>query len=126
MSAAQHTDGPGEFDPADRIRSWEQGLAAEARGIERAAQWIDSRRVSFENEHGCTDPETGTLEFGRGAHAEAKREYVGELHEIAEGLRGLIGCTVPPEGWTCSRMRGHLGPCAAIAKALPVTTKDAA
>ena len=30
-----------------------------------------------------------TLEFGRGAHAEAKSEYVGELEEIAAGLRAL-------------------------------------
>lgn len=23
-------------------------------------------------------------------------------------------CEVPPEGWTCTRVRGHDGPCAAV------------
>lgn len=26
---------------------------------------------------------------------------------------GAEGCAIPPEGWTCSRARGHAGPCAA-------------
>ena len=56
---------------------------------EDAAAWVEARRDAFVAEHGSTDPDTGTLEFGRGAHAEAKTEYVGELEEIAHGLRNL-------------------------------------
>lgn len=54
---------------------------------ERCAAWVDARRDAFCEEHGSIDPDTGALEFGRGAHAEAKSEYVGELEEIAAGLR---------------------------------------
>ena len=61
-------------------------LAAER---ERCAAWVDARRDAFCEAHGSIDPDTGTLEFGRGAHAEAKSEYVGELEEIAAGLRAL-------------------------------------
>jgi hypothetical protein len=56
---------------------------------ERCAAWVDARRDAFCEEHGSVDPDTGTLEFGRGAHSEAKSEYVGELEEIAAGLRAL-------------------------------------
>lgn len=56
---------------------------------ERCAAWVDARRDAFCEGHGSIDPDTGTLEFGRGAHAEAKSEYVGELEEIAAGLRAL-------------------------------------
>jgi hypothetical protein len=58
---------------------------------EDAAAWVEARRDAFVAEHGSTDPDTGALEFGRGAHAEAKTEYVGELEEIAAGLRALPG-----------------------------------
>lgn len=58
---------------------------------EDAAEWVEARRDAFVAEHGSTDPDTGALEFGRGAHAEAKAEYVGELEEIAAGLRALPG-----------------------------------
>ncbi len=61
--------------------------AAAAR--ERCAAWVDARRDEFCAQHGCIDTATGALEFGRGAHAEAKSEYVGELEEIAAGLRAL-------------------------------------
>lgn len=63
--------------------------AAVAAERERCAAWVDARRDAFCEEHGSIDPDTGTLEFGRGAHAEAKSEYVGELEEIAAGLRAL-------------------------------------
>lgn len=95
--------------------------SAAPEGIELAARWVDKRREDFEAEHGSVDPETETLEFGRGVHAEAKREYVAELHEIAEGLRALLSdpCTVPPGGWTCSRGTRHDGPCAASPPVTP-------
>ena len=56
---------------------------------ERCAAWVDARRNSFCAAFGSTDPETGALEFGRGKYAEEKEEYVGELEEIANGLRYL-------------------------------------
>lgn len=60
-------------------------------GIEAAARWVDKRRQDFDSEHGSLDPETGALEFGRGALANRQEDYSNELAEIAEGLRALIG-----------------------------------
>ena len=54
-----------------------------------AVAWVEKRRDDFVEEHGRTDPDTGALEFGSGAHAEAKTEYLGELTETIEGLRSL-------------------------------------
>jgi len=58
-------------------------------GLVEAINWVKKRRDDFINAHGSTDPDTGTLEFGSGRHAEAKVEYVGELEEIIEGLSDL-------------------------------------
>ena len=66
-----------------------QLAAAVAAAVERCAKWVDARRDAFCEEHGSIDPDTGCLEFGRGDHAQAKDEYVGELEEIAAGLRSL-------------------------------------
>ena len=95
----------------------EQALR-EAAGIERAAAWIDKRRNDYMDEHGSHDPETGGTELSR-----AGQEYVGELDEIAEGLRSLLPCDRPPSGWYCTRQRGHAGPCAALA--LPASAHGA-
>ena len=66
-------------------------LLEEARrmALEEAAQWMDKRRADFLEAHATTDPDTGAIEFGRGQHALAKAEYVGELEEISEALRAL-------------------------------------
>lgn len=89
-------NGHGELDdmltPLDRsLRAlmWPVWQGAMAAGLERCAAWVDARRDAFCEEHGSIDPDTGTLEFGRGPHAAAKDEYVGELEEIAAGLRAL-------------------------------------
>lgn len=95
----------------------EQALR-EAAGIERAVAWIDKRRNDFMDEHGTHDPETGGTDLSR-----AGQEYVGELDEIAEGLRSLLPCDRPPSGWYCTRQRGHAGPCAALA--LPASAHGA-
>ena len=59
-----------------------KGLLANA--YETAAKWVEKRCDDYVNEHGSSDPETGTVEFpGDG------EEYVGELMEIADGLRAL-------------------------------------
>ena len=73
----------------------------EAAERERCAAWVDARRDAFCADHGSIDPETGTLEFGRGAHAEAKSEYVGELEDIAAGLRA----PGPNWGWAAGERR---------------------
>lgn len=53
-------------------------------GLEAAARFVDQRREAYDDECGSTDPETGTREYpGTGD------EYVGELLEIAEGIRAL-------------------------------------
>lgn len=53
-------------------------------GLEAAARWVDSRREDYDRDHRITDQETGFWEYpGAGA------EYVGELVEIAKGIRSL-------------------------------------
>ncbi|MGY6029868.1 hypothetical protein [Phytobacter sp. AG2a] len=54
-------------------------------GIEAAAKWVDAQREAYDNEHGTTDPETGTFEFGN----DAQLEYSATLAEIADGIRAL-------------------------------------
>jgi hypothetical protein len=41
----------------------------------------------------------------------------------AEILSPTKPCTKPPEGWTCSRIEGHEGPCAASPAASNGTPK---
>lgn len=77
----------GWYFTADQMRDYARAAVLAER--ERCAAWVDARRSAFCEEHGSIDPDTGALEFGRGAHAEAKAEYVGELEEIAAGLRAL-------------------------------------
>ncbi|WPB58601.1 hypothetical protein [Xylophilus sp. GOD-11R] len=79
-------------------------------GVEAAAKWVDKRRNDYMDEHGSYDLETG----GTGLSC-AGQEYVGELEEIAEGLRSLLPCDRPSAGWLCTRPRGHTGQCAAMA-----------
>lgn len=38
----------------------------------------------------------------------------------AAGTQGEVGCLQPPDGWRCTRERGHAGPCAAE----PITPAD--
>jgi hypothetical protein len=73
----------------ENLYTADQVMAMLAAERERCAQWVDARRDAFVQDHGSIDPETCALEFGRGAHAEAKSEYVCELEDIASGLRTL-------------------------------------
>lgn len=75
----------------DQARQMLAHVLAGVATAEDAAAWVEARRDAFVQEHGATDTDTGAVEFGRGAHADAKAEYVGELEEIAEGLRALPG-----------------------------------
>ena len=63
--------------------------AVEAAERDRCAAWVDARRDAFCADFGTVDPSTGTLEFGRGALAGAREDYVSDLIEIADGLRAL-------------------------------------
>lgn len=54
-------------------------------GIEAAAKWIDQQREAYDSEHGWSDPDTGTFEFGN----DAQRGYSSTLEELAEGIRAL-------------------------------------
>jgi len=51
-------------------------------GIEAAARFIEKRMHDYQNECGSMDHETGTTEYPKGGE-----EYVGELMELAEGIR---------------------------------------
>ena len=90
LAAVAHQAGLGGIDlhALARVLDAAQRVAAAAER-ERCAAWVDARRDAFCEEHSSIDPDTGALEFGRGPHAEAKSEYVGELEEIAAGLRAL-------------------------------------
>lgn len=54
-------------------------------GIEAAASYLDQQREAYDSEHGWSDPDTGSFEFG----SEIKREYSSTLEELAEGIRAL-------------------------------------
>lgn len=54
-------------------------------GIEASAKWIDQQREAYDSEHGWSDPDTGTFEFGN----DAQRGYSSTLEELAEGIRAL-------------------------------------
>lgn len=77
--------------------------------FETAAKWVDNRCDDYVNEHGASDPETGTVEFpGDG------EEYVGELMEIAEGIRGLANQSAPaeqPAPVALTDDNWHMNPC---------------
>lgn len=55
-------------------------------GVAAAANWVDKQRESYDNEHGRTDNDTGTLEFGN----DAQRDYSEALLDIAEGIRNSV------------------------------------
>ncbi|MGR7849468.1 DUF551 domain-containing protein [Klebsiella aerogenes] len=68
-------------------------------GIEAAAKWLDQQREAYDSEHGWSDPDTGTFEFGN----DAQRDYSSTLEELAEGIRALHPNTgnspVIPDTW---------------------------
>lgn len=91
-----------------------------AQALEEAAKFIDKKASEYVQEHGITDPETGTVEFpGWGD------EYVSELEELAEGIRALSSQSVAEqsaaerdvlaerrrqveaEGWTAAHDNQH-------------------
>lgn len=55
-------------------------------GVTAAANWVDKQRESYDNEHGRTDNDTGTFEFGN----DAQRDYSESLLDIAEGIRNSV------------------------------------
>lgn len=68
-------------------------------GIEAAAKWIDQQREAYDSEHGWSDPDTGSFEFGN----DAQCEYSSTLEELAEGIRAMHpnarSSPVIPEGY---------------------------
>lgn len=89
-----------------------------AQGVEAVAKMLDKKADDYAREYGSDD--MGSLSFGTGKHADAKRDYHWSLVELAEEVRGMVAnhkpaCDRAPEGWQCSRGAGHSGPCAASA-----------
>lgn len=74
-------------------------------GIEAAAKWIDQQREAYDSEHGWSDPDTGSFEFGN----DAQRGYSSTLEELAEGIRALHpnagNSPAIPEGYVMVPMR---------------------
>jgi hypothetical protein len=97
-------------------------------GVEAVAKMLDKKADDYACEYGSDD--MGSLSFGQGNHADAKRDYHSSLIELAEEVRAMIPadphrCNLPPTGWQCSRDAGHSGPCAAspTAPAQPMLEK---
>ena len=64
-------------EPSDAVAEF-------ARGIDAAARFVEKRLADYDAAHGSTDSDTGAREYpGTGD------EYVCELDEIAEAIRGL-------------------------------------
>lgn len=84
-------------DEANRRKLWDMlhgplrspAMAAMEPGASAAAAWVQRRLDNYLSTHGTLDPDTGAIEFGRGAADEAAQEYVGELMEIIDGIKGL-------------------------------------
>ncbi|MCP1126320.1 hypothetical protein [Robbsia andropogonis] len=57
--------------------------------LEEAAKHLDKKADEYVHEFGCVDPDTGSLEFGQGPHADEKHEYYSTLLELAEEIRAL-------------------------------------
>ena len=76
---------------AGAVQAVARQIAAEVRATERdrCVAWVDARRDAFCAQFGSVDPDTGTLEFGRGVYAQARHDHMCDLMEIADGLRAL-------------------------------------
>lgn len=72
-------------EPSDAVAEF-------ARGIDAAARFVEKRLADYDAAHGSTDSDTGAREYpGTGD------EYVCELAEIAEAIRGLAPPPAAPE-----------------------------
>lgn len=72
-------------EPSDAVAEF-------ARGIDAAARFVEKRLADYDAAHGSTDSDTGAREYpGTGD------EYVCELAEIAEAIRGLAPPPSAPE-----------------------------
>lgn len=49
-------------------------------------------------------------------HAEGEQTKPPEIGDPAIRPANAPACTLPPEGWSCTRIKGHSGPCAAVPK----------
>lgn len=74
-----------EFDMAPAAQPASGAVPEPENGLEIAAKFLEKRAQHYDEEHGSTDPETGTREYpGNGA------EYYYELMEMADELRALL------------------------------------
>lgn len=60
-------------------------------GVNAAAAMLDKKADDYSDEHGMQDPDTGVMEFGRGA----KEDYYNTLRELADEVRDLVHGNVP-------------------------------
>ena len=83
-------------------------------GIEASAKWIDQQREAYDSEHGWSDPDTGSFEFGN----DAQREYSSTLEELAEGIRALHpnagNSPVIPDGYRLQPISEYEAMCATV------------
>ena len=79
LLAAQNINGP------DTIRN---------ETIAFVAKYLDKKADNYAHEFGIQDPETGSLEFGHGKHAEAKDDYFNNLKELSEEVAKLGGAVI--------------------------------
>lgn len=77
---------PKDGEPRQHIKELAAPVVSFYRdGINAAAKWVDQQREAYDSEHGWSDPDTGSFEFGN----DAQRDYSDTLAEIAEGIRSL-------------------------------------
>ena len=87
-SQCGHDFGPGNFgySHCDDHTGWSYNL-----GIITAANLIDAKADAYDRNHGKTDPETGEREYpGDGL------DYISELREMADDIRGLKHTSANP------------------------------
>ncbi|VVD75246.1 hypothetical protein PAQ31011_00833 [Pandoraea aquatica] len=75
--------------PTPAAQSAGQEAVAFMQGLEAAAKWLEKRAADYADEFGGVDPDTGTLEFGSGPHADIKHETHYEWIECAENIRNI-------------------------------------
>ena len=94
--------------------------ATEARLERDTAQEAAQAQVHIERADELAEEQelvrTETLSRVAEAGELSDQEVAAWLLRDAKGRVGDEPCDIPPEGWVCTRRRGHPGPCAAIRK----------
>ncbi|PXW28217.1 hypothetical protein [Paraburkholderia caballeronis] len=81
-------------------------LGGWAQGVEAVAKLLDKKADDYAQQYGHDD--MGSLSFGTGAHADAKRDYHWSLIELAEEVRAMLAAA--PQAPVADAARGTDAP----------------